>query len=131
MGERVVVICEDEGVSEFLRLVLQSAAYEVLMARSLEEADSLMGEHPPAVAILDLPSEHPFGSDLPSLEKAALWRQQHTKVPVILLAGDLTSSAVSTARIVFDVVLPRYAPDVDRLLSSTAELVARGRPSSA
>lgn len=51
--ERVLVVEDEDGIAELIRLLLEDEGYEVAVAHGVPEAKQLLGQHQPQVILLD------------------------------------------------------------------------------
>lgn len=81
---RILVIEDEEGIQELLRMTLQRQGFEVRCADCVEAAEAIMGEWEPQILILDwmLPGESGLGW-CRSLRR----REAYKKLPIILLTA--------------------------------------------
>ena len=124
MGKRVLVVCQDESLGSFLEVVLQFEGYEARSARDFVQADEMIAEQQPDIALVDLPGEDPFAQGHAGLDATTAWRARHDDIPAILVAGELTSSQRAVAISAFDRVEDKHKFDLEELLRDLRELTA-------
>jgi DNA-binding NarL/FixJ family response regulator len=123
----ILIAEDDEAVAELLRTLVEAAGYDVVVARSGDEALELARAHAPSVAILDvnLPgvSGYEVCHELRRLHGAAL--------PILIVSGDRTESYDRVAGLLLgadDYLVKPFAPD--ELLVRVRSLMRRSAPAA-
>ena len=84
MMKRVLVVDDDAGIREMLRLVLETAGFECLESTDIQEAYWHITDHPPDVLLLDWML--PGGSGIELLQRIRKDEATHS-LPVIMLTA--------------------------------------------
>ncbi|HVS18105.1 MAG TPA: ATP-binding protein [Planctomycetota bacterium] len=129
-GARVLVVDADFASREALRLALEHAAAETILAGSAEEALEVFAERPPQVVLARIGMPGQWGEDF-ARRVRALPAEQGGTVPLVALSAH--ASPGFRAR-VMDTGFQAYliAPaDPDELVATLASLVGREPPGSA
>jgi DNA-binding response OmpR family regulator len=79
---RILVIEDNEGLRDYLRLALESQEYQVLTARDGREALGYLNGHPVDVVLTDL-----FMPEMDGIEIIAALRKRFPDVRVIAMSG--------------------------------------------
>ena len=79
---RVLVIEDNEGLRDYLRVALESEAYEVLTAADGKQALGYLNGHPVDAIVTDL-----FMPEMDGIEVIAAVRRQYPDVRVIAISG--------------------------------------------
>jgi len=92
MNERILVVDDDEGVRDAIKMTLEYDGYECLFARSGQEGLDLVGADSPDLVLLDVKMP---GMD--GLEVLRRLRKRGDTVPVIVISGHGTISTAVEA----------------------------------
>ena len=118
-----LVLSDDEGAIEIFGRVLSASRYDVILARSGEEALSSLGDTAPALLIADLPMQSdPF----PFLDH---WRQDPTlreRPVLIVMGGELSRDGMSRLPR-FRQILPKIKLSPELLSNSLKTLLSQLR----
>jgi CheY-like chemotaxis protein len=121
MGARILVVDDDEGIRDLLRLHLTSAGYEVQVASDAIAAGYIVLQAPPDLIITDVNMPHMDGFEFVAALKADT---SLPRIPVIFLTsvddGDSRSRELGAVGYVTKPVR------ADRLLSLVAQHVPGG-----
>lgn len=121
MGARILVVDDDEGIRDLLRLHLTSAGYEVQVAADAIAAGYIVLQAPPDLIITDVNMPHMDGFEFVAALKADT---SVPRIPVIFLTsvddGDSRSRELGAVGYVTKPVR------ADRLLSLVAQHVPGG-----
>lgn len=112
--ERVLVIEDDHGISIYLKTILSSNGYDVILANCGKEALSLAASHCPDVILLDLGLPDIDGNDI--LQQIRRW----SRTPVVVISARTSENDKALA-------LDLGADDYLTKPFSTVELLARIR----
>jgi len=121
MGARILVVDDDEGIRDLLRMHLTSAGYEVQVAADAIAAGYIVLQAPPDLIITDVNMPHMDGFEFVAALKADI---SLPRIPVIFLTsvddGDSRSRELGAVGYVTKPVR------ADRLLSLVAQHVPGG-----
>jgi two-component system chemotaxis response regulator CheY len=121
MGARILVVDDDEGIRDLLRMHLTSAGYEVQVAADAIAAGYIVLQSPPDLIITDVTMPHMDGFEFVAALKADT---SLPRIPVIFLTsvddGDSRSRELGAVGYVTKPVR------ADRLLSLVAQHVPGG-----
>jgi CheY-like chemotaxis protein len=121
MGARILVVDDDEGIRDLLRMHLTSAGYEVQVAADAIAAGYIVLQSPPDLIITDITMPHMDGFEFVAALKADT---SLPRIPVIFLTsmddGDSRSRELGAVGYVTKPVR------ADRLLSLVAQHVPGG-----
>jgi CheY-like chemotaxis protein len=121
MGARILVVDDDEGIRDLLRMHLTSAGYEVQVAADAIAAGYIVLQSPPDLIITDVNMPHMDGFEFVAALKADT---SLPRIPVIFLTsvddGDSRSRELGAVGYVTKPVR------ADRLLSLVAQHVPGG-----
>ena len=92
MNERILIVDDDEGVREAIKMTLEYEGYECLFARSGQEGLDLIADESPDLVLLDVKMP---GMD--GLEVLRRMREHGETVPVIVISGHGTISTAVEA----------------------------------
>jgi CheY-like chemotaxis protein len=106
---RILVVDDEPVVLDTLREMLEELGYDVSPAASSEQALAAMATVRPHVVFLDL-----MMPGMSGLEALPLFREQHRRVPVIVITASMSPEIVRQARAAgaFDVVAKPFELDV-------------------
>ena len=112
MNERILIVDDDEGVREAIKMTLEYEGYECLFARSGQEGLDLIADESPDLVLLDVKMP---GMD--GLEVLRRMRERGDTAPVIVISGHGTiSTAVeATKRGAFTFLEKGFEGDVLKL----------------
>ena len=92
MNERILVVDDDEGVREAIKMTLEYEGYECLFGRSGQEGLDLIARESPDLVLLDVKMP---GMD--GLEVLRRMRERGDTIPVIVISGHGTISTAVEA----------------------------------
>ena len=90
---RVLVIEDNDGLRDYLRVALETQEYEVLTARDGQEALGYLNGHPVDVVLTDI-----FMPEMDGIEIIAALRKQFPGIRVIAMSGRPGVDYLSVAR---------------------------------
>ena len=90
---RVLVIEDNDGLRDYLRVALETQEYEVLTARDGQEALGYLNGHPVDVVLTDI-----FMPEMDGIEIIAALRKQFPEIRVIAMSGRPGVDYLSVAR---------------------------------
>ena len=90
---RVLVIEDNDGLRDYLRVALETQEYEVLTARDGQEALAYLNGHPVDVVLTDI-----FMPEMDGIEIIAALRKQFPEIRVIAMSGRPGVDYLSVAR---------------------------------
>ena len=79
--DKVLVVEDEKSISGFIRAILTSNGYDVIIARSGSEAFSMISSHCPDIVVLDLGLPDMDGMDI--IESVRQW----TQLPIIVVSA--------------------------------------------
>jgi DNA-binding NtrC family response regulator len=122
-GDRVLIVDDEEEITDLLQEMVDGLGYEASIARTGEEAIAAMATARPDVVLLDLKMP-----GMPGLDALGYFRQHHRRVPVIVITGFITPEAAHAARTAgaFDVVEKPF--DLDLVKRLLAQALRRKHP---
>src|SRR5712692_943826 len=82
MAKRVLVVDDDEGIRDLLRLLLEEEGFCVALARNGREALDRVAEKPPLLVLLDLQMPEMSG-----WEAHQRLRAEHAGLPVVVMTA--------------------------------------------
>ena len=112
--DKVLVVEDEKSISGFIRAILSSNGYDVILARSGSEAFSMISSHCPDLIILDLGLPDMDGMDIISTVR------EWTQTPIIVISARMRESDKVAA-------LDAGADDYITKPFGTSELLARIR----
>jgi len=124
----ILVVEDDDSVSELVKIVLEEEGYEILIAPNAERAKTIIAERNPLLAIIDIILPGQGGMDL-ILDIHAT----SPDLAIILTSGkiDMTKSTFKVLAHQFGVVSILPKPfTVEELLSTVTEALAGKSPAS-
>jgi DNA-binding response OmpR family regulator len=110
---RVLVIEDNVGLRDYLRLALESEAHEVLTARNGQEALGYLNGHPVDVVLTDL-----FMPEMDGIEVIATLRKQFPGVRVVAMSGRPGVDYLTVARELGVANTLRKPFEIEELLSA-------------
>ena len=114
---RVLVIEDNVDLRDYLRLALESQAYEVFTARNGQEALGYLNGHPVDVVLTDL-----FMPEMDGIETISTLRKQFPGVHVVAMSGRPGVDYLSVARELGVACTLRKPFEIDELLAALKNL---------
>ena len=81
-AKRVLVVDDDAGMRNFLRMLLELEGYEVALARNGVEALEMQRQHPAAIILTDL-----FMPEAEGMETVVRLRDEFPQARIIVMSG--------------------------------------------
>jgi two-component system nitrogen regulation response regulator NtrX len=122
MKPRILVVDDEPGIREAMRMILEYEGYDCLLAATGPEALGLVEREEPAVVFLDIKMP---GMD--GLEVLDRLRAQHERVPVVMISGHGTVATAVEAikRGAFDFI--EKPPERERILVTVRNALEKAR----
>ena len=79
--EKILIVEDEQGISNFMAAMLTANNYDVLLARTGQQAQTMIASHCPDLVILDLGLPDMDGMDI--LQAVRSW----SKLPVIVVSA--------------------------------------------
>ncbi len=122
MSRKILIIDDSPLVLELARYALADQGYDVSVATTLDEFESLRNAEPPDLILVDVQMPEAFGDDLTALLRGAY----SVKVPIFLLSslGDDELAVRAAAADATGFISKRAG--LDKLVARVHEAVGRG-----